>query len=95
MPVVEAMQHGLPVACSDSTSLPEVAGNAALLFEPSSIASIARALERVVLDEAERTRLKTAGIERAKAFTWKRNAEIVAGRIDEELGLQERADSIR
>lgn len=87
MPVGEAMQLGLPVACSNSTSLPEVAGKAAILFDPSSVASIAQALETIALNEPERSRLQAAGLERAKAFTWERNAEIVAGRIREELAL--------
>lgn len=87
MPVVEAMQVGLPVACSDSTSLPEVAGNAAVLFEPSSVASIAKALETIALNEQERDRLKEAGFDRAKFFTWEKNAEIVSGRIRAELSL--------
>ncbi len=94
MPVIEAMQCGVPVACSDSTSLPEVAGDAALFFDPSSVESIAQALETVVCDEAERARLREAGLERASAFTWERNAEIVAARIRKELGLQAPADSL-
>ena len=87
MPVIEAMSYGLPVACSDSTSLPEVAGGAAVLFDPASVASIAIALEKIALDETERARLRQAGHVRAKAFTWERNARIVAGRIREELAL--------
>ena len=95
MPVVEAMQHGLPVACSNSTSLPEVAGGAARLFDPSSVESIAEALAAIALDEEERQHLRAAGLERAKAFTWERNAEIVAERIRHELRLQDRGNSIR
>ncbi|MEP6820924.1 MAG: glycosyltransferase family 1 protein [Chthoniobacterales bacterium] len=87
MPVVEAMSCGRSVACSDSTSLPEVAGGAALLFDPSSVESIAHTLETVVFDEAERARLRAAGLERAKVFTWERNAEIVSRRIRDELSL--------
>lgn len=85
MPVVQGMEIGLPVACSDSTSLPEVAGGAAVLFDPFSVGDIARALETIALDEPERSRLQAAGLERAKAFTWEGNAEIVARRIREEL----------
>ena len=87
LPVVEAMSCGTPVACSDSTSLPEVAGNAALLFEPSSVDSIAKALQTISFDETERSRLKAAGLTRAKEFTWKRNATIIADRIRAELAL--------
>ena len=85
MPIVEAMSCGIPVACSDSTSMPEVAGNAAILFDPSSVESIAQALETIVFDEERRTQLKAAGLERSKLFTWERHAVIIAGRIQEEL----------
>ncbi|MGI8438580.1 MAG: glycosyltransferase family 4 protein [Chthoniobacterales bacterium] len=85
MPVIEAMSCGLPVACSDSTSLPEVAGGAAVLFDPTRAESIAEALETIVQDEEARVRLKTAGLRRAENFTWERNAEIVSQRIREEL----------
>jgi len=85
MPVIEAMSCGVPVACSDSTSLPEVAGDAAILFDPSRTDSIANALQSLVFDEHQRARLKVAGFERSKFFTWKRHAAIVAARIREEL----------
>ena len=85
MPIVQAMSCRVPVGCSDSTSLPEVAGGASILFEPSSVDSIAGALESLVFDVEVRARLKVAGCERAKAFTWERHAAIVATRIGEEL----------
>ncbi len=85
LPIVEAMSCGTPVACSDSTSMPEVAGNAAILFNPANVESIAEAMEMLVFDEQRRTQLKAAGLKRAKLFTWKRHADIVAGRIREEL----------
>src|ERR1051325_986345 len=85
MPIVEAMSCGIPVACSDSTSLPEVAGNAATLFDPSNVESIAHAMETVAFDEKIRVQLKTAGLERSRIFTWERHAAIVAARIREEL----------
>ena len=85
MPVVQAMSCGVPVACSNSTSLPEVAGGAATLFEPDDIISISTALERLVFDQNQRARQVSAGLERAKQFTWQKNAEIVARRIRAEL----------
>jgi alpha-1,3-rhamnosyl/mannosyltransferase len=87
MPVVQAMSCGVPVACSNSTSLPEVVGDAAILFDPASVESIAAALKQIVFDEKLRTRLKAAGFERSKKFTWGRHAEIVAARIGEELAV--------
>ena len=75
MPVLEAMVRGAPVACSDRASLPEVAGGAALLFDPERPAEIARAIERLVADPTERARLTRAGHKRAAAFSWERSAE--------------------
>ena len=85
MPVIEAMSCDLPVACSDSTSLPEVAGGAAVLFDPTDVTDMAKALEVIVFDDVRRAALQAAGRVRAKTFTWERHAEIVAGRIREEL----------
>lgn len=85
MPVVQAMSCGIPVACSNSTSLPEVANSAAIYFDPSQIDSIVPALETVVLDPDRRAKLKDLGLARAKLFSWGRHAEIVRTRIREEL----------
>ncbi len=67
LPVLEAMARGVPVACSDRASLPEVAGDAALLFDPADPAAIAAAVERLLGDAAEAERLRAAG--RAQAAT--------------------------
>jgi glycosyltransferase involved in cell wall biosynthesis len=75
-PVVEAMLRGTPVACSNATSLPEVAGDAALLFDPLSVEAIADALRRLLTDAALRERLVAAGRERAQLFSWRRSAEM-------------------
>jgi glycosyltransferase involved in cell wall biosynthesis len=74
-PVVEAMLRGTPVASSDATSLPEVAGDAALYFDPLDTAAIATALQRLLTDSVLRTRLVAAGLERAQEFSWRRAAE--------------------
>jgi glycosyltransferase involved in cell wall biosynthesis len=74
LPVLEAMQRGVPVACSDRTSLPEVVGEAALLFDPEDAAAIAAALERLLTDDALAGRLRAAGRERARRFTWEATA---------------------
>jgi len=74
LPVLEAMRRGLPVACADATSLPEVAGPAALLFDPTSEADITRATELLLEggpDVEERVRL---GRSRALEFGWDRTA---------------------
>jgi glycosyltransferase involved in cell wall biosynthesis len=75
MPVLEALAAGIPVACSDIPPLREVAGDAALYFDPLNEDEIASAIERVMSDASLRERLATAGRERAREFTWRRSAE--------------------
>lgn len=74
-PVLEAMQCGLPVITSNTSSLPEVAGNAALLVDPLSEDAIVEAMQALVRDEALRERLVQAGYEQARQFTWERAAQ--------------------
>jgi glycosyltransferase involved in cell wall biosynthesis len=74
LPVLEAMARGVPVATSGRASLAEVAGDAALLFDPQDVGSIAAALERLLRDQVGRERLRAAGRERAAQFTWERTA---------------------
>jgi glycosyltransferase involved in cell wall biosynthesis len=74
LPVLEAMLRGVPVACSSSTSLPEIAGNAALYFDPLDVTAIADAIERLLHDEELRTRLRRAGFEQARRFSWEATA---------------------
>jgi glycosyltransferase involved in cell wall biosynthesis len=76
LPVLEAMARGVPVACADASSLPEVAGDAALMFDPRSEADIADAIKRLLGDPELCARLRALGIERAQQFTWQRTAEL-------------------
>jgi len=76
LPVLEAMGRGVPVACSATSSLPEVAGDAALLFDPREPAQIADAIRRILADPALAQRLREAGRERAAQFTWERTAAL-------------------
>jgi glycosyltransferase involved in cell wall biosynthesis len=76
LPVLEAMARGVPVACSSASSLPEVAGDAALLFDPYDKADIAGALTRLLDDGELRAGLIAKGRERARMFTWERTAEL-------------------
>ena len=76
LPVLEAMARGVPVACSNAASLPEVAGDAALLFDPRSERAIADAIGRLLGDEPLRARLTELGLARAHEFTWERTARL-------------------
>jgi len=76
LPVLEAMARGVPVACSDASSLPEVAGDAALLFDPHDEGAIADALRRLLDDATLREQLRARGLARAGEFTWQRTARL-------------------
>jgi glycosyltransferase involved in cell wall biosynthesis len=75
LPVLEAMARGVPVACSNASSLPEVAGEAALLFDPHDEQAIAEAISRVLTDETLRARLRALGTAQVQRFTWERAAQ--------------------
>lgn len=70
IPILEAMACGTPVITSNSSSMPEVAGGAALLVDPNSPEEIAGAMERVALEPLLRSELSQKGRERAKEFSW-------------------------
>ena len=74
LPVLEAMACGVPVVTSNLSSLPEVAGDAALLIDPCDSAALSHALGRALQDTALRRRLTRAGLKRAQHFTWRRAA---------------------
>ncbi len=76
LPVLEAMARGVPVACADASSLPEVAGDAALLFDPHDAAAIAAALKRLLDDPELAAGLVARGHERVREFTWQRTARL-------------------
>ena len=85
LPVLEAMSRGVPVACSDRSSLPEVAGDAALLFDPESPRSIAEAIDRIVGDPGEAELMRAAGRARAERFTWSATARATLRSYDRAL----------
>lgn len=74
LPVLEAMAAGAPVITSNVSSLPEVAGDAALLIDPRSTQALAGALEQVLSDPALAARLRAAAGPRAAQFSWERTA---------------------
>jgi glycosyltransferase involved in cell wall biosynthesis len=82
LPVLEAMQCGCPVITSDCSSIPEVAGNAAVLIEPEDAGELTDAMERVLKSEALRRKLADRGLERAKIFSWKKSAKTLLGLLE-------------
>jgi len=90
LPVLEAMACGTPVVTSNVSALPEVAGNAALLVDPTSVEQIAEAIERLVNDRSLRERLSQKGLARAADFPWTittlRVREILAGILFQPVG---------
>jgi glycosyltransferase involved in cell wall biosynthesis len=74
LPIIEAMDHGCPVCCSNTSCLPEIARDAALFFDPYDPDSIAAAMQTIITP-AVRNDLITRGRSRAKGFTWRKCAE--------------------
>lgn len=74
IPLLEAMSAGCPVICSNTSSMPEVAGDAGEYFDPHDIESICLAVERVAYDDARRARLIDRGYLRCREFSWQRCA---------------------
>ncbi|HWF09653.1 MAG TPA: glycosyltransferase family 1 protein [Bryobacteraceae bacterium] len=74
LPILEAMACGRAVACSNTSSMPEVADGAGLLFDPYQTPEITRALKDILLDAELRGRMERLGLQRAAAFTWKKSA---------------------
>jgi len=79
IPLVEAMASGCPVVCANATSIPEVVGDAALMFDPGSPNALAEAIWSVWNDDERLASMREKGLQRAKEFSWKRTvAETVA-----------------
>ncbi len=76
LPVLEAMACGAPVLASNTSSLPEVAGDAALLVDPEDVNAIAAALKTLAANEDQRAQLRKRGLVRAAKFTWSRTAQL-------------------
>ena len=76
LPVLEAMACGTPVICSQTSSLPEVAGDAALLVEPHDLPGLEAEMQALLNDPSRRQHLRKLGLQRAQTFTWQRTAEL-------------------
>jgi glycosyltransferase involved in cell wall biosynthesis len=75
LPVLEAMARGVPVACSDNSAMAEVAGEAALLFDPEDQQAVTESIRRLLSDRELAISLVERGRERVRLFTWERTAE--------------------
>jgi glycosyltransferase involved in cell wall biosynthesis len=89
LPPMEAMACGTPVITSNTTSLPEVVGQAALTVDPTSPAEIASAMAKLLDDACLAQTLRQAGFERSQTFTWERTAQ----RLLVALGLESGTES--
>jgi glycosyltransferase involved in cell wall biosynthesis len=76
LPVTEAFERDLPVACARATALPDHAGDAVLYFEPEDVPGMAQAIERLWTDEALRQDLVQRGRLKARSFSWEKSARI-------------------
>jgi len=83
IPVLEAMACGTPVVCSKASSLPEVAGDAALLVDPKDVEALSDALARALEDEALREKMIEKGLDQAGRFSWDSAARELLGVFEE------------
>jgi glycosyltransferase involved in cell wall biosynthesis len=79
LPVLEAMACGAPVACSNTSSLPEVLGEAGVSFDPLDVQSIGDAIARVIDNRSLKLSLRERGLQRAAQLTWERTAQQTLG----------------
>jgi glycosyltransferase involved in cell wall biosynthesis len=85
IPIVEAFQAGVPVITSNATSMPEVAGNAAILIDPFNQKSITQAMQQIATDETLRKKLVEKGHQRQQLYTWDKAAELLWKCIEKAL----------
>ena len=90
LPVLEAMRRGVPVACTGSGALLEVAGDAALPFDPGDQEAVTAALRTLLRDRTRAAELVRRGHERVRAFTWERTARLTLASYERALGSRGR-----
>ena len=95
LPVLEAMRRGVPVACSDASSMPEVVGDAAALFDPLDVDHMREVIARVLDDKALAARLVAAGYKRCRAFTWEATARATLQSYRHAIAARSRAPGKR
>jgi glycosyltransferase involved in cell wall biosynthesis len=90
IPVLEALACGIPTVTSNVSSLPEVAGDAALTIDPCSVADLSSALERLISDEPLRERLQREASRQAAKFTWTKTAVMTREAYNDALSPRSR-----
>lgn len=90
IPLLEAMACGCPIACSNRTAMPEVAGKTAVLFDPASTASMGQALHDMLVNLDLCQKLGEAALERARGFSWDATARTVLNVYEEVAGIPAR-----
>jgi glycosyltransferase involved in cell wall biosynthesis len=83
LPILEAMACGTPVVASRTSSIPEVAGEAALLFDPYDVRAMAQVIEVVLSNAERREAMRQQGLVRAAQFSWRRAATTILGMLNE------------
>lgn len=91
IPILEAMACGTPVACSGTSSFPEVGGDAALYFDPRNVESIAGVLARIIGDQELKRNLVDEGHKQVRFFSWQRSARLLLRCLEEALQKQQKA----
>ena len=86
LPILEAMKCGTPVVAGNRTSIPEVTGEAALLFDPFDVHSLVEALKQVLNDSEYRATLSAKGLQRANEFSWQRAARLTLAAYEKAAG---------
>ena len=87
LPVLEAMRLGTPVICARASSLPEVAGEAAIWIDPNDDAGLAASICRVLSDQKLQTRMSAASLSQASRFSWDQTARLTLAAFDDALRM--------
>ena len=89
IPIVEAMASGVATACSNTSSLPEVGGDAALYFDPKSPKDISDVMYKILKDPVQRGNMCRLGFKQIKKFDWRNHAQIIQTSAEAALKIGE------